>query len=285
MGQSTKRVVLQYDLDGCRSCKDVRNVVQILLTVDSYRDKARSLRISKQESVMLQKKGKPSLSQLKRFSGLDVDVLEVLREAIFDGAFLPGDRLNESHIANQLNISRGPVREALRRLEEMGLVIRSPGRGCFVKQYERRDIEELWTLRNVLEQFAISLACPVTTKKDLHRLLEIVNKMHHAAEEKDQKKLLDLDLKFHAYLLDLANHSLLKKTWQSLGIRIQRFLYLQPSIYDNLDKIAQTHEPIVSALEAGNVAKAQEAIEQHINEVAELSLSDKKDLARKEESS
>lgn len=234
---------------------------------------------------MTQKKEKPGLSQLKRFSGLDVDVLEVLREAIFDGIFLPGDRLNESRIASQLNISRGPIREALRRLEEMGLVIRSPGRGCFVKQYEQRDIEELWTLRSVLEQFAISLACPVITKKDLRCLLEFVNRMHRAAEEKDQKKLLKFDLKFHDYLLELANHSLLKKTWQSLGIRIQRFLCLQPAIYDNLDRIAQTHEPIVSALEAGDVAKAQEAIEQHISEVAELSLSDKKDLAGKEESS
>jgi len=234
---------------------------------------------------MLQKKGKPSLSQLKRFSGLDVDVLEVLKEAILDGIFLPGDRLNESHIANQLNISRGPIREALRRLEEMELVVRSPGRGCFVKQYERRDIEELWTLRNVLEQFAISLACPAATKKDLRRLGEIVKRMHHAAEEKDLRKLLEFDLQFHDYLLELANHTLLKKTWQSLGIRIQQFLYLQPKIYDKLDKIAQTHEPIVSALEAGNVAKAQEAIEQHISEVAELSLSDTKDFARKEESS
>ena len=234
---------------------------------------------------MSQKRGNPSLSQLKRFSGLDVDVLEVLREAIFDGIFQPGDRLNESHIADQLNISRGPIREALRRLEEMGLVVRSPGKGCFVKQYGRRDIEELWTLRSVLEQFAIGLACPVATKKDLHHLSEIINKMHHAAAEKDLRKLLKFDLQFHDYLLELANHSLLRQTWQSLGIRVQRFLYLQPTIYDNIDKIAQTHEPIVSALEAGNAAKAQEVIEQHISEVADLSLSDKKDTARKDESS
>ena len=222
----------------------------------------------------MQKNEKPSLSPLKRSPGLDVDVLEVLKEAIFSGTFLPGDRLNESRIANQLSISRGPVREALLRLEGIGLIIRSPGRGCFVKQYKRRDVEELWTLRNVLEQFAISLACPVITKKDLDYLLEIVKKMHCAAEEKDQKKLLDLDWKFHDCLLELANHSLLKKTWQNLRVPIQRFLYLQPLIYDNLDMIAGTHEGIISALEAGDVAKAQEAIEQHISEVAELSLSE-----------
>ena len=109
--------------------------------------------------------------------------------------------------------------------------------------------------------------------------------MHQAAAEKDLRKLLKFDFQFHDYLLELANHSLLKKTWHSLGIRIQRFLYLQPAIYDNLDKISQTHAPILSALKAGDTAKAQEAIEQHITEVAELSLSDKKDLTRKEESS
>lgn len=234
---------------------------------------------------MSQKKGKPRLSQLKRFSGLDVDVLEVLREAIFDGIFQPGDRLNESHIADQLNISRGPIREALRRLEEMGLVIRSPGRGCFLKQYDQKDIEELWTLRSVLEQFAIGLSCPVATKKDQRRLSEIINKMHQAAAEKDARKLLELDLKFHDYLLELANHTLLRKTWQSLEVHIRRFLYLQPTIYDDLDMIAQTHEPIMSALEEGDAAKAQEAIERHISEVVELHLPDKKDLARKEESS
>jgi len=251
------------------------------LTVDRN-DGAEYIAPRREYCVVTQKNDRPSLSQLKRFSGLDVDVLEVLREAILDGVFQPGDRLNESHIADQLNISRGPVREALRRLEEMGLVVRSPGRGCFVRQYERRDIEELWTLRSVLEQFAIGLASPVATKKDLRHLSEIINKMHQAAAEKEQRKLLKLDFQFHDYLLELANHSLLKETWQSLGIRIQRFLYLQPAIYDNLDKIPQTHEPIVSALKAGDTAKAQEAIEQHISEVAELSLSDQKDLGRKE---
>jgi len=231
---------------------------------------------------MARKKRKPTLPQLKRFSGLDVDVLGVLREAILNGIFEPGDRLNESQIAGQLNISRGPIREALRRLEEMGLVIRNPGRGCFVKQYERKDIEELWTLRSVLEQFGVSLACQVASKKDLRRLSEIVNKMHHAAEEKDLRKLLGFDLQFHDYILELADHSLLRKTWHSLELRIQRFLYLQPAIYDNLDKIAQTHEPIVSALEAGDATKVREAIEQHISEVAKLSFSEDKGLAEKE---
>jgi len=221
---------------------------------------------------MDKKAGGTNLSQLKRFTSLDVSVFDVLKRAILDGLFEPGDRLNESRIATQLNVSRGPVREALRRLEETGLVIRSPDRGCFVKQYERREIEELWTLRNVLERFAISLACPVITKKDLSYLSAIINKMYSAAEEKDLMKLLNLDFQFHDYILELANHSLLKKTWQGLEIHIRRFLRLQPAIYNDLEKIARTHEPIVSALELGDITQAQEAIERHIKEVAELSL-------------
>ena len=84
-----------------------------MLTVDSG-GAERVVRISQEVSIVTQKRDKPSLTQLKRFSGLDVDALEVLREAIFDGVFQPGDRLNESHIADQLHISRGPIREALR---------------------------------------------------------------------------------------------------------------------------------------------------------------------------
>jgi len=155
-------------------------------------------------------------------------------------------------------------------------VIRSPGRGCFLKRYEQRDIDELWTLRSVLEQFAIGLACPVATEKDLRRLREIVGGMHRAAAEKNQKKLLELDLSFHDYLFELADHTLLKKTWYSLGVHIRRFLYLQPSIYDDLDQIAQTHEPIVSALEGGDSAEAKAAIEQHIREVVKLHTTNEK---------
>ena len=92
----------------------------------------------------------------------------------------------------------------------------------------------------------------------------------------DARKLLELDLKFHDYLFELADHTLLKKTWYSLGVHIRRFLYLQPSIYDDLDKIAQTHEPIVSALEGGDSAKAKASIEQHIREVVKLHTTNEK---------
>lgn len=215
--------------------------------------------------------GETSLSQLKRFAGLDADVLEVLKEAILDGLFGPGDRLNESRIADQLNISRGPIREALRRLEEMGLVARTPGKGCFVKQFDRKEIEELWTLRAVLEEFAIEIACTTAEGTDLCHLSEIVEEMHLAAKENEKQKLLQLDLDFHDYLLNLANHSLLKRTWEGLGVRIQRFLNLQPGLYEDLDNIAQTHEPILSALRDGDVSAARQAVRQHIHEVADLS--------------
>ncbi len=131
----------------------------------------------------------------------------------------------------------------------------------------------------------VTISPAAKEKIKIARYAEIVNKMHHAAEEKDLRELLGFDLQFHDYILELADHSLLRKTWHSLELHIQRFLYLQPAIYDNLDTIAQTHEPIVSALEAGDSTKAREAIEQHISEVAKLSFSEDKGLAGKEGSS
>ena len=222
---------------------------------------------------MADKDRRPRLTQVKRFSGLSHDVLEILIDLILNGVYQGGDRLNESHIAQELNISRGPVREALRRLEELGLVVHHPGKGCSVKHYEKKDIEELWTLRSVLEQFAIRLACPVVTEKDIEYLQRIVDEMDRNAEEEDYRNLLELDWQFHDQLLRLAGHTLLRRTWRTLRLPIHRFLHMQKAVYGDLHVIARTHEPILSALKARDIARAERAISEHISEIAKQGLS------------
>ncbi|MCK4725267.1 MAG: GntR family transcriptional regulator, partial [Anaerolineales bacterium] len=100
-------------------------------------------------------------------TNLAESVADLLRESIAVGEIAAGSRLVESEVANQLNISRGPIREAFRILETEGLLESHPGRGSYVTQTSERDIREVYSLRCLLEEEAFRLAVPRRTDKDL----------------------------------------------------------------------------------------------------------------------
>src|SRR5690606_27892766 len=125
---------------------------------------------------------------------LEVDILndrvyEVLRNAIMSGALAQGERLVETQLSEKLGVSRGPLREAIRRLEHDGLVTSIPRRGVTVTVLSRNDVEEIYGLRTALECGAIRIACTKATASDLQELETLVNQMKLASVE-DEKVLL-----------------------------------------------------------------------------------------------
>lgn len=142
-------------------------------------------------------------------------VVERIRHAILSGAFKPGDRLNESHLADQFKVSRIPVREALLKLQERGLVTNHPRRGMFVTVLDEEDVQRINSLRIVLESEAIKLCRIGLTSTLEQRLRAIVNQMDGARNMSDFEASA-LDLQFHKTIWQGSGNPYLEKALTSL---------------------------------------------------------------------
>ena len=194
-----------------------------------------------------------------------------LRMAIESGAYPPGTRLPERPLAADLGVSHIPVREALARLAEEGLVEREPRRGARVAVLTRRQLDEVSSLRIVLEQFVarrVQEAWSPATERDLR---VIATEMVDAAERGDARGVIELDQRFHEQLWALAGHDLLNELAAMVRRRVTSFLVsatraLPP---EELRAHALTHGALIRALASGDRARAERETERHISIAAE----------------
>lgn len=192
------------------------------------------------------------------------DVRNHLRNQIFDGTLQPGVRIVESRLARELGISQTPVREALRELEQMGLVVSYPNRGSSVRRIEPQDAEEMYTLRAHLEAMAIKLALPRITDDDLATLDGLIDGMIEAGRDEDPELLTELDTRFHKFILERSGHRLLLRTWQGISPLNWTMMTVVRLKDRNLRELAERHRPIVDALRARNGEKAELAVREHV---------------------
>jgi len=196
-----------------------------------------------------------------------------IEEAIVQGIFKGGEKLNEAELARSLGVSRGLVREALRELETSGVLVSVPYRGTFVKEWTPRSVWELYTLRANLEEFAVELVVEQATDADIEELAELVETMRQAARENDAAELVEIDLQFHKRLHEMTGHRLLIQHLQSLGGQTRIFIIATKAYYSpfaSLEEAAASHDPILHALRARDAGLAREAINEHIRQVGEI---------------
>src|SRR5581483_1459477 len=179
-------------------------------------------------------------------------VTDSVRQAILQGVLIPGGQVNQAQIAAKLGISRGPLREALRQLEEEGLVQSYPHKGTFVTEITPAYIEEVYSIRRVLETFAIARMIENNNPQVLAQLRVIVDEMHLAAHASNLTRLNELDFQFHAAICRGAEHTLLMQLWKSIEVGVKRVVTLRHGIYDNLDDIIGNHPDIVAAIQDGD---------------------------------
>jgi DNA-binding GntR family transcriptional regulator len=198
---------------------------------------------------------------------LRTDVTHVIREAILNGDLLPGQRINHVHIAEKLGTSRGPIREALGQLEEEGLIRNIPYKGTFVIEITPTYLEEVFSIRRVLEGFAIRWAIERATPEDLKELRETVAKMRLAAAMSDLAHSSELDLRFHYLICRSAHHNLLLQMWKSIEAALRLYLaHRHRVMYQDPRHIIDTHPDILAAIEAANVEQATQLLDSHIRE-------------------
>jgi DNA-binding GntR family transcriptional regulator len=191
----------------------------------------------------------------------------VLREKIFSGQLAAGDRLKEREICAELEISRTPVREALRKLQADGLVIIEPRRGGVVAGINATDAEEIYSLGVLLEAFGAGLAAKRATEEDLARLDQIIDAMEDALRDDSpasHSTYLQLDSDLHRCIVQATgNRRLGQLIRQIVGLPLLIQTFTHYSHADILRSLQQ-HRTIVAALRAGDAEWAEAAMRAHI---------------------
>jgi DNA-binding GntR family transcriptional regulator len=208
-------------------------------------------------------------------------VLVQLLMAIRNGQVRPGERIREADIAERLGLSRGTVREALLRLEQDGVVVNQPHRGTYIAPITLQDAVELFSLRRVLESFAVELVVPHITDAALDDLAATVRAMVAAAEASDHAKHRQLDLQFHEQLCLLSGHRHLYKTWAALALKLWLIYFDREGRYtENPVERATAHFELIEILSRRDSAAAKAWIERHIDSRARRVIAYMKDGAK-----
>jgi len=211
------------------------------------------------------------------------DVLRQLRNAILGGTYKPGERLNESEIAREMGISRGPVREAIQALQQEGLVQTEHWRGSYVVEVDPGSFRELVDLRILLETHAAKIATARSTPAGYEELDAIIERMRAAGRAGDVDGVVDNDLAFHHKICELSGNELLLQAWEKLAgrLRLAILLSIERGYYD-AGAMVETHPPVLEAMKDGDAELAAERLNNRTWEAAEAiiaSLPDKETAA------
>ena len=202
-------------------------------------------------------------------------VYETLKDAIRKKIYKPGDRIMESKIADELKVSRTPVREAIRRLEQEGYLFTIYHRGTFVPNVTLRDIEDIFAIRGALESYACGMlaerikddnevAAKEAVTELVGRLRPLLDKIEKYIAEKDMDKIVETDMEFHDFLYRASNNTRLEGINFNLRGQLTQYRTVSMSCPGRLEATLKEHRDIVEAIAAGDVEAAQKAASVHM---------------------
>jgi len=178
----------------------------------------------------------------------------------------PGEHLVEATLSDLMEVSRGPIRQALTRLEHEGLVVVSPTGRSYVARLSRRDFDEVFSLRRALERLAIEYACLRATPEHVRELQAVVEAMATSiARGIDEKEAAELDLRFHDSVYQASGHRRLVDYWTMLRPQVY-IIMLSRNVAsaDFRDAAVRGHQEILDAIEDGDIHRALGLSEQHM---------------------
>ncbi|RIH82869.1 GntR family transcriptional regulator [Calidithermus roseus] len=193
-------------------------------------------------------------------------VAQQLRERILGGQYPGGTTLRQEELAEELGVSRMPVREALRQLAAEGLLILHPHRGAVVAELSIAEIEEIYEMRAVLEPLALRLAIPRLSKGQLG---EAEDALDEAEQERDGRRLSELNWKFHAALYRPAGRPRLLSTIELLHLNVDRYMRMILTVMHHREQSDREHRQLLEACRAREVERASSLLERHIVEAGQ----------------
>lgn len=194
-------------------------------------------------------------------------VFNMLRHAIVSMHFHPGQALSEQEIANQLGVSRQPVREAFIKLSESGLLTIRPQRGTFVVKISVKQVLDARFVREAVEVAVVRQACERITASGLATLRDNLKAQWEIAEQPRSETFMELDEEFHRAIALGADCEYAWRIVEETKAQIDRVRYLSVPHATPLKRLIAQHEAIVEAIAARNPVKAEAAMGQHLREI------------------
>lgn len=191
-------------------------------------------------------------------------IFDILRERILNDEYEKGQKLNELALANELKISRTPIREALKQLELEGLVESIPNKGVYVKGFSSRDIDDMFEIRLALESLAITLAIDRMDEEHLAKIKDVFELMEFYTMKKDQEKINDLNILYHETIYQATQSQYFEQLLKDVHYYVSvtsRHSITQP---ERLETALQEHRAILEAILAKDKEQAKDTIQKHI---------------------
>lgn len=214
--------------------------------------------------------------RLDSYQPLREVVCETLRDAVRRGVLKPGERLMEIQLAEELGVSRTPVREAIRKLEMEGYVIMMPRRGTYIADLSIRDINEVFEIRTSLESLASALAADRITEDELEKLQRLLVQIGTHIKSGDMESIVRTDTEFHDLLYQASRNTRLVGIISNLREQLTRFRTTSMSFPGRLKATLEEHRKIVEAIAQGDEKAARKAAEHHMEKAEQTLLASMK---------
>lgn len=208
--------------------------------------------------------------EIQNYKPLGEVVFDYLRNAILSGELKPGERLMEISLAEQLGVSRTPVREAIRKLELENFVEMIPRKGAYVAQLKAKDILDILEIRSIFDGYAASAAAEKMSEDEVKSLGATLDKFDKAVNKGDKQAMIDTDNRFHDQLIQATKNRKLIEIVNSLQDQFQRFRIIYFNEFDNYGDMQVSHQDLYDAIAKRDVSRARKNAENHIKMVENL---------------
>lgn len=196
-------------------------------------------------------------------------VFNTLREAILRGDLVPGERLMELQLAAKLGVSRTPIREAIRMLEQEGLAITIPRKGAIVAGMTEKDMQDVLEIREALEELSVQVACDKITDEEVEKLQRNMKNFEHSLKSGDLKKMAQADVEFHDVIYQATDNPKLINMLNNLREQMYRYRVEYLKNPQNHEQLLKEHEAIYQGIVEKDKDAVTEMIRRHIrNQVA-----------------
>ncbi|MGI6721320.1 MAG: GntR family transcriptional regulator [Anaerovoracaceae bacterium] len=197
-------------------------------------------------------------------------VYEELKMQILKGEISPGTRMMEVEMAEEMGVSRTPIREAIRKLEKEGLVTIEPRRGAYASEVSRKDMIETLEVRQNMEGLAAYYAATRMDEEHRNRMHEAAGKFDEAVEEGNTVEMISNDTTFHHLIVEGADNRILVHMVEQLQEMVLRFRYLYYDTFKRGEKMPTEHHAIMEAIDRGDADGAREAADIHIERLKQM---------------
>lgn len=190
-----------------------------------------------------------------------------LRHRILRGEYRPGERFSEVTLAQELGVSRPPLREAMRLLQQEGLLSAEPRRGMFLATLRPEDVRDIYTVRLALESLAVDLVLPVDDPAHLQPLRDSIERMKRDIRDDDLAELTLENYRFHRELVAMSRNKYLQQMYESLMGKLQMCMAMnlrfRESVFGDSDDVIKRHQALVDLMETGEPAAVKRALANH----------------------